>query len=166
MRAVEVCKFLPINICEIYLIITKLKELYIQYIEHISINIISFRAQSIPDYDCFKKSDLDRLGEAKLTSLLYKNNITEIIKILKANSNTKESITRLIGVKNLYEAYKAFTGNPTNKDFEALIESLHTLEKYQQRHTLEEEISKQRKCVKEAFQAVINIFRNLQEEDK
>lgn len=166
MRAVEVCKFLPINICEIYLIISKLKELYIQYIEHVSINIISFRAQSIPDYDCFKKSDLDRLGEAELTSLLYKKNITKIIKILKAKSNTKESITRLIGVKNLYEAYKAYTGNSTNKDFEALIESLHTLEKYQQRHTLEEEISKQRKCVKEAFQAVINIFENLPEEVK
>jgi hypothetical protein len=66
LRALEVNHFLKINLCEIYLLCKNIKH-KIRSIENINVNILAFKAQYKEKFGCFKRAEIDKISESKLT---------------------------------------------------------------------------------------------------
>jgi len=104
-RALEVKKFLPINLTEICLNIQKISKQF-PNIKKFELNIFAFRAQYIEDFNCLKHSKLDNLKATKMVTLLIKDK-TYIIEALKDKQRIVESVITKTGIENLKEAVEA-----------------------------------------------------------
>ena len=103
LRALEVCHFLKINICEIEYLLSKLKDKGIEF-EDVNIVISSFRAQKKNKFNCFLRAKIDTLSPIEISGMVMGGKVEEICELLKEKQDGSETITRSEGIKYLYEA--------------------------------------------------------------
>ena len=123
MRALEVRYFLPINICEIYIMIAKIKE-KIQSISNINICIFAFRAEQKLDYACYKKKRLDSITESKLCALLSEGNFNELGDMLREKQQSIDTVIDYNWIYNLKNAFKEFYKKDNSDDALDLINQI------------------------------------------
>ena len=100
MRALEVEYFLPINLCELYLLVQYLRDENIP-IDSINIAIFAHRMVAIKDFDGFKKALIDQISEEDLTTLLLNGDYSKIANMLQEKRDGKETIYHTHGIKLL-----------------------------------------------------------------
>lgn len=103
LRALEVCHFLKINICEIEYLLSQLKSKGIEF-ETVNIVISSFRAQKKQKFNCFLKAEIDTLDPFEICGMVMAGEVGKICELLKEKQDGSETITRSEGIQNLYNA--------------------------------------------------------------
>ncbi len=175
LRALEAKRFLKINICEIAYILEKLREKSVTF-NNVKINITAFRVQKKERFNCFLKARIDEMQEVDIAIKVSRGKIDELCELLNEKRDGVETITKMQGIKTVYEAMKA-----SNKDGEGsrnLVyykqEILTTLEKvlkvYKQLDNIHQSSSiqspKEIECEKNIDQLLENLIHQLQECDK
>ena len=115
MRALEVKNFFPINICEVYLMIKKIKEKLIT-IKDINFCFFIFQAQYKDSYGCYKKARLDLITESNLCKLIVNKSFDEISQLLLEKVKMKETVINEKGLMNLNNALNTFYENQNKQD--------------------------------------------------
>jgi len=68
-RALEVCRFLPINVTEICLVASRIHRDF-QQVNRVYLCILAFQASYKPDFDCLEKCELDQMEEGVVSGYL------------------------------------------------------------------------------------------------
>ncbi len=142
-RALEVNRFLKINLCEIYLMIKSIANI-IRSIEEVDITIIAFRAQYKEKYGCFRKAKIDTLNEAELTVLLSNKKYDNIIDLLEEKLELSETVIEDKGINSIKNAIEVLT-----KEGESSVLLLEKVKKTQERLNLLKEERKKTSNYKE-----------------
>ena len=104
LRALEVNHFLKINLCEIYLMCKQITE-NIRSVETVDITVLAFKAQYKEKFGCFKKAEIDKITEAKIThSLDNSNDLKSVIKWLEEKKNFNETVVESKGIQSFCNA--------------------------------------------------------------
>lgn len=104
LRALEVSRFLKINICEVYYLINQIRNCPVLNVEKIDLTIHAFRAQIHENFRCFLKSGIDTLSSAALLSLIFRKDYNRLIGLLEDKKSYSESIIIKKGMEELYVA--------------------------------------------------------------
>lgn len=115
MRALEVRHFLPINLCETYLMAKKLKE-GIPTIKKVTVCFFVFRAEQRPDYGCYRKAKIDLLSESGLCKVLSKKDFSEITALLREKIKMADTVVDEKWLQNLKSAFSEFY-EEDNRDY-------------------------------------------------
>lgn len=114
LRALEVSRFLKINICEILYLSQKIHEKFA--FENINVVIDAFRVQKIENFGCFLRAKLDFEDErdvinSELSCLIYSSNmsvisekINKIIERIEDKKARTETVIETAGVQNLQKS--------------------------------------------------------------
>ena len=105
MRSLEVSRFLPVNICEVYLLLKKLERDNIVS-DEIDITIFAHSAAYIDRFSCFKKTALDITTEDDLIALIGGKNYNALYEMVKEKSETVETVINTEGLQKLKNALK------------------------------------------------------------
>lgn len=149
-RALEVSKFLPLNLAEISLY---LKELFKNFplINNVELNIIAFRAQEIPQFHCLKKVTIDKIDVHEISKAVLLKNYDEIIKWLEEKKESEESIVSLDGLKRLENAFSREIEENNNSDISVALKK--AIEKYENIKNTRKSISEHDKIKEESKKA-------------
>ena len=102
-RALEVCKFLPINLCELYLMAEKIRE-RIKSIQKITICLFAFRAEANPQYGCYKKADIELYDKDELCALFKEADFYKLRCLLYQKAKLVASVVEVAWFNNLKQA--------------------------------------------------------------
>lgn len=128
MRALEVRHFLPINLCEIYLMDKKLKE-ELTTIKKVTVCFFVFRAEQKLNYGCYKKAKIDLLTESQLCRILSDKNFSEIKIMLLEKIRMGDTVVDEKWLKNLQSAFFEFYKEDNRENvFAKINESLKLLD--------------------------------------
>ena len=115
MRALEVRHFLPINLCEIYLMAKKLKE-GLPTIKKVTVCFFVFRAEQKLKYGCYRKAEIDLLSESRLCSILSDKNFSKIKRMLREKIEMGDTVVDEKWLKNLKNAFLEFYKEDNKED--------------------------------------------------
>lgn len=107
LRALEIRHFLPINICEVYLMAKKIKE-SLKSVENISLCLFAFRAEAKKNYGCYKKSKIEMLSESELCRLLADHNFKKLKSLLAEKAQMGDTVIDETWLINLDRAFDYF----------------------------------------------------------
>lgn len=105
LRALEVGRFLKINICEIKWLLEQLREKNVLF-NKVDIAISAFRVHKKEKFNCFIKADIDNMDEKKLTAYVNAGIVSKICQMLEEKIDASETITNVKGLEALCEAMK------------------------------------------------------------
>lgn len=103
LRALEVCRFLKINVCEIDYILSQLRKKGVEF-EKVDIVISAFQVQKREKFNCFLKAQIDTMPTTQLCAKVMSGDIACLCSLLKEKQDGMETITKKNGLNNLYEA--------------------------------------------------------------
>lgn len=107
MRALEVRHFLPINLCETYLMAKKLKE-KISTIQKVTVCFFVFRAEQKSNYGCYRKAKIDLLSESTLCKKLSQRDFSTIKTLLQEKIKMADTVVDTKWLQNLKSAIGEF----------------------------------------------------------
>ena len=107
LRALEVCNFLPINICEVYLMAKKVKEC-IQTVDSVTICFFAYRAEAKKNYGCYKKAEIDLLSESELCRIISSKNCSTLKALLNQKADTGETVIEFSWLDKVENALRYF----------------------------------------------------------
>jgi len=118
MRSLEASKFLPINICELYLMILELKKKHL-VAKNVDIAIFAHCVSYIEGFDGFEKSRLDILTSDELQNIIASSDYQELYSLIDEKSKKCETVLRKNGVDLLLKCIH-------NSDNSSLKKELNT----------------------------------------
>ena len=128
-RALEVSRFLPINLAEIAIFIKKLK-IKLPIIEKLILIIHAFKAYSKPHFDCLAKSDLDTTECNIIAKAVCDKDTTKIREWISSKQTRVSSVIYTEGLSNLSKAFQAWPENfksEIQKNIQKVIEYMTLL---------------------------------------
>ncbi len=125
MRALEVRHFLPINICEAYLMIKKIKK-DIQMIENITLCIFAFRAEQKLEYGCYRKSKIDLMSESDLCKIINENDYSKMKELLEEKCRMRDTVIDSKWVDNLKSAMRAFYNLENKQEVLSILDKIES----------------------------------------
>lgn len=132
MRALEIRHFLPINLCETYLMAKKLRE-GIPTIKKVTVCFFVFRAEQKSDYGCYRKAEIDLLSESNLCKILSKRDFPKIKALLQEKIKIADTVVDEKWLQNLKSAvfnfYEENNRDSVLKKIEQSLELLTNLKK-------------------------------------
>lgn len=171
LRALEVCHFLKINICEIEYLLLQLKDKGIEF-ETVNIVISSFRAQKKQKFNCFLKAEIDTLSSFEICRIVMAGRFGKICELLKEKQDGSETITKSKGIQNLYDAIIQSNKDSELKKFpddvlDTLKEVLHIYDSLNNFHKKESVPDLQEKQCEEQVQVLLgNVINELEKGEK
>jgi len=111
-RALEVSRFLPINITEICLMIQRIQK-ELPSIDNVYYCLHAFKAYYNPEFDCLKKAEIDRLPRGVIATDVLFGNKKRIGELLESKLNDS-SVVEISGIEELYNAL--ISGQEKTKD--------------------------------------------------
>ena len=106
-RALEANRFLKINICEINYILDILKKNSVEF-NKVNITISAFRIQAKKRFNCFIKARIDdEKNQWDLSAKVCEHKLDELCTLLQEKRDASETITKVQGVKTIYNMMKA-----------------------------------------------------------
>lgn len=132
LRALEVSRFLKINICEILYLLEKLADLNFNEIE---LTINAFRVQNHNEFKCFLKAKIDTIPEIEIVPFLEKITYLELAELLEDKRITGETFINQSGMELLLNGLKILQKYHTCKkydddDFEFLTQKISKILNY------------------------------------
>ena len=124
MRSLEASVFLPINLCELYLMALQLEEYHL-VAPNIDIAIFTHCVSHIEGFDGFKKSELDVLSEHEIQDLVVHSDYEALYNLLYEKSKKRETVLHNDGVYLLLKVIK----NSNIPEFKPLESPLYNLSK-------------------------------------
>ena len=115
MRALEIRYFLPINLCEIYLMAKKIRE-ELTTINRVTICFFVFRAEQKEEYGCYKKAEIDLLSESQLCGILSNKNFSKIKRLLSDKIKMRDTVINEKWLENLRSAFVEFYKEDNRED--------------------------------------------------
>lgn len=174
LRALEVNHFLKINISEMAIIVEKVCAKF-RSIKNIELNIIAFRAQYKQNFGCFVKADIDKMSSAVLTAKAAKQNVAEIVRLLRQKQGLSETVVHDEGVRLLRDAISAvrkeegeqsFYSKNVIDDLDGLLLLYNQLMDERKRSSIHECVSKLEKSIDEKYTHIIHLLEeNINNED-
>lgn len=158
MRALEVNHFLRINLCEIYIMLKRIVAEN-RTIKDVDITVLAFRAQFKEKYGCFRRAEIDRISEAKLTIMLLEKNYQAIIDLLKEKVELSETVVQDRGLNYLQNALIEAVG--TKACSEILLEKIADVLKQLNILRIEREKTSNYSEIEKIEQSVTQVFNNL-----
>lgn len=114
-RALEVFHFLPINLCEAYLMAKKIREDF-PSIQTLTVCFFAFRADAKTQYGCYKIAEIDRIDESLLCKLLTSaEGQIKIQHLLQQKADMCDTVINIDWVDKLQHALRDFYSSK-NKD--------------------------------------------------
>ena len=107
MRALEVRHFLPINLCESFLMAKRIKD-EIRSIERVTICIFAFRGEQKKNYGCYKKAKIDLLSESQLCKILADRDFATIKSMISEKAEMCDTVIDEKWIMNLKKAMNEF----------------------------------------------------------
>lgn len=175
LRALEVSRFLKINICEVLYLLNKVKEKIC--FEKVHISIHAFRVQIIDDFSCFLKSKIDiNYSSARLMKMLNGKKYKEVVALLEDKKSHNETIINITGIKELYEALticcegereeNVKTEKEAMKYVNELIILYSALKEYREGHSVvDSSIKEYERRIRETIDSICNLLKQSCEED-
>lgn len=114
-RALEIKNFLPINICEMYLMAKKIQK-KIQSIHNVTLCLFAFKAEVKDNYGCYKKAQIDLLNQSEICKMIFKNNFEELKELLYEKAHMGETVIELDWFCNLETALTTVYEKPNVAD--------------------------------------------------
>jgi len=106
-RALEVSRFLPVNLAEICNIIKCIRN-SIPAIETFELNIYAFRAHYTENFNCLEKAELDIVDKIEITMAVCNKDLALIRKWLNSKYLDEASIICTEGLEELYKSLVLF----------------------------------------------------------
>jgi len=103
LRALEVNHFLKINISEMYHLINIVTDKF-RSAQWLNFNIIAFRAQYKDKFGCFMKAKIDSITPHKMSKIIFKNELDELINMLEEKKELSETVVNADGINSLAAA--------------------------------------------------------------
>lgn len=152
-RALEASRFLKINICEIYYILTQLENKGIIF-DRVDIVISAFKVQKRDKFNCFLKAEIDELDSVGICAKVMDGKIDEISELIQEKCDAMETITKMDGISNMYHSMEASNKSARGEDYPAEIldnlrNTLKTYEKLDKIHHMRSEITEEEKQYEE-----------------
>jgi hypothetical protein len=107
-KALEVTKFLPINLAEISYYIKELKKEFFE-IETFELTIHAFKSYIKPQFNCLRKAVLDSLDWTIIAKEVSNHNISKIHEWIYSKLLDVSSVVCIEGLENLYKAINAWS---------------------------------------------------------
>jgi len=104
-RALEVSKFLPVNLAEIAIIVRYLHEKF-QDIEVVVLCVHAFRAYSREEFDLLHRAEIDQLRGADIAMAVVDGNLDFIRRLLE-NKRAESTVAETRGLEELHAALEA-----------------------------------------------------------
>ena len=152
-RALEASRFLKINICEIYYILTQLENKGIIF-GRVDIVISAFKVQKRDKFNCFLKAEIDELDSIGICAKVMDGKIDEISELIQEKCDAMETITKMDGISNIYHSMEKSNKSDRGEDYpdeilNNLRNTLKTYEKLDEIHHLRSEITEEEKQYEE-----------------
>lgn len=128
-RALEASRFLKINICEVYYLISQIHKCPVLKFDQVELSIHAFRVQIHENFRCFLKSKIDKLTSADLVMLIISKEYEQLAELLKDKQCYSESIiikTGMVQFKYALSALRTRESDLTDKILEDVIAILDT----------------------------------------
>ena len=107
LRALEARRFLKINICEVDYLLKQLKNKGIEF-RKVRIVLEAFRIQARDRFNCFLKAKIDEMPVPDLSAKVFYGKIDELCRLLQEKRDGMETITKLHGIKAMYDAMVSY----------------------------------------------------------
>ena len=107
LRALEVRRFLPQNICEVFLMAQKIKR-RIQSIDSLTVCFFTYRAEAKKRYGCYKKSEIDLTRESTICSMIATNNFEALGRMLNQKADMGDTVIDFIWLDKVDNAVNEF----------------------------------------------------------
>ncbi len=107
LRALEIRYFLPLNICETYIMAEAIRREF-RNVNSITVCLFAFRGEAKDQYGCYRKSRLDILSESEIYKLLFQGQLDEIQRLLLEKIKMSDTVINnnwLVKIKNAVNAY-------------------------------------------------------------
>lgn len=107
LRALELRYFLPVNLCETYIMAQKIRNAF-RSINDVTICIFAFRGEAKDEYGCYRKSKLDIITESEICKLFSDKNTIEIKHLLSEKISMSDTVINgewLTKIKNAVIAF-------------------------------------------------------------
>ena len=124
-RALEIRYFLPLNICEVFLMAQKIKK-HIQSIDSLTICFFAYRAEAKKNYGCYKKATIDMLSESELCKILASKNYDKLSKILDQKADMGDTVIDLAWLDKVQHALDVFYEEKNKND---VLQQVNTVRK-------------------------------------
>ncbi|MDE6530237.1 MAG: metallophosphoesterase [Lachnospiraceae bacterium] len=111
LRALEVGRFLKINICEIEWLLEQLRQENVLF-KRVDIAISAFRVQKREKFNCFIKAEIDNMDDIDLASYVNAGDVSMICQMLEEKIDASETITNVKGLEALCKAMKKSNERP------------------------------------------------------
>jgi hypothetical protein len=162
LRALEVKHFLKINLCEIYLMCKQITE-SIRSVETVDITILAFKAQYKDKYGCFKKAEIDKISEAKITHSLDNNDFESVKKWLEEKKDFNETVVKSKGIKSFCNALHEIDKNKKIKQdileiSDSILSKMMDLKKERKKNSNYKSIEKIEYDLNKLFDKIINLL--------
>lgn len=125
-RALEVVRFLPINIAEVCYVLRQLKQDFAQ-IMRFELTIHAFRAYANPQFHCLEKPAIDIVSGPEITKAAMENNLDQIRSWLDSKIAYDESAVLVDGLSTLVMSIQLVRDKYPREFIEKLTEALSQL---------------------------------------
>jgi hypothetical protein len=167
-RALEVIKFLPINLAETALIVRALAGAFPE-IRSVVLSIVAYRAHSRPSFTCFVKAELDRIAGAVVTRAVAEKESDRICQWLEEKRLEGVTVVDPSGIVHVLEALDVYCGasatytpySPAVADnLREALGAMKQLEEMRKRSSHMPELEGVQKQIEEAIDAAIREVRS------
>lgn len=107
LRALEIRHFLPLNICEVFLMAQKLKKC-IQSIDRVTVCFFAYRAEAKKKYGCYRKAAIDMINESALCKMMSSGKYTEFSQMLNEKADLGDTVIEMAWLDKVQNALVAF----------------------------------------------------------
>lgn len=166
-RALEVTKFLRVNVEEIRLIVEEIKSDFLD-LESVKLNIIAFKAYKKDSFSNLKKAEIDNLDQIDLHQYLVPENSEKLISMLEE----KKQFSTIIEFKSIENILKWIDNDESNKlnpnlkkdisinYLKDIVDLLSNLKKLRTKHSHHKTIDVLQNSVEQTINDLIEVLRD------
>jgi len=124
LRALELRYFLPLNLCEVYLMAEKVKP-YFPSIQNITVCLFAFRAEAKQSFGCYRKARIDMLSESYLCKIIEdKHKREELGALLQEKANMGDTVIEDAWLQKLKNALNEFYSETNKSEVMSLLDQV------------------------------------------
>ena len=165
LRALEACRFLKINICELLYLVRRSAAADIPF-RRVEVAVNAFRVQCQEQFNCFIKSELDQLSDEDIQDIVTRRDHLRIAELPEENGRLVETVVLPAGLETLRrkmdwygQRYAPYSDSVTAA-LDGAIQHLHRIRARRERTSVYEELKEDELRLRRAILAAAQAFRD------
>lgn len=165
LRALEACRFLKINICELLYLVRRSAAADIPF-RRVEVAVNAFRVQCQEQFNCFIKSELDQLSDEDIQDIVTRRDHLRIAELPEENGRLAETVVLPAGLETLRrkmdwygQRYAPYSDSVTAA-LDGAIQHLHRIRARRERTSVYEELKEDELRLRRAILAAAQAFRD------